>query len=110
VSEQRESLLAVMQSCLASDNAISVSDMSNNRHYLEEIEQVLEQAASDLEKHKQAVDCQRDEVLNHQLGINKLERYRDRKDQSLFVEQEKDQMIRTDELWIQKSVAEKSHE
>lgn len=110
VSEQRESLLAIMQSCMASDSNISVVDMSNNRHYLEEIEQSLEQATADLEDRKQAVDRLRDEVLNQQLGIDKLERYRDRKDQSLFVAQEKDQMIKIDELWIQRAVAEKNYE
>ena len=110
VSEQRDSLLASMQSRLVSDSDISVNDMSNNRHYLEEIEQALERAAADLEDRKLAVDRLRDDVLNQQLGIDKLERYRNRKDQSLFVEQEKDQMIKTDELWIQRTVAEKNYE
>lgn len=110
VSAQREAALATIQLNLGSDTEISVGNLNNGRHYLNELENTLQEATADIEIKKHAIDILRDEMLSQQLGINKLEKYRDRKDQSLFVEIEKDKMHKIDELWMQKVTIEKCHE
>lgn len=106
---QKRALIEAMQSSLVSDNEISVGSMSNSRHFLNQLEESLQQAESDVDKRRAAVESLREQVLEHQLSINKLEKYQDKKDQSLCVEIEKDHMHTMDDLWMQRlAIEEKS--
>jgi len=101
---QRQELIEAMQSSLVTDNIISVGSMNNSRRFLDEVEENLQLAEQDVKTRKQALAELRQRVLDHRLSINKLEKYKDKKDQSLFVETEKDHMHLMDDLWMHRSV------
>jgi len=102
---QKQELIEAMQSSLVTDQVISVGNMNNSRHFLDEVEKNLQLAEQDVKTRKQTLADLRQRVLDHRLSINKLEKYKDKKDQSLFVEIEKDHMHLMDDLWMHRSAS-----